>query len=199
MASGPDVAAERRAQIIQAAVACFSRQGYNNTTMDDIAAESGLSKGSLYWYFDSKTDLFRSVVTSFFENYFGDEALAQLEQIPTATGKLRAMARGLVELWKEAEGFFNLFVEFWASSEYREQAASLWLDLLMEYHHTAVEIIEEGAERGELKPVDAESLVWAVMAAYDGLAAYATMKPDLDLDRISETFMYVLLSGLEGG
>jgi AcrR family transcriptional regulator len=197
MTPGPDVAAERRAQIIQAAVTCFSQQGYNNTTMDDIAAESGLSKGSLYWYFDSKTDLFRSVVTSFFEDYFGDEALAQLEQIPTAVGKLRLMAQGLVGLLKEAEGFFNLFVEFWASSEYREQAASLWLDLLMEYHRAAVEIIEEGVERGELKPVDAESLVWAVMAAYDGLAAYATMKPGLDLDRVSETFIHVLLGGLE--
>ena len=33
-----DVADERRAQIMQAALACFTRKGYNNTTMDDIAA-----------------------------------------------------------------------------------------------------------------------------------------------------------------
>ena len=42
-----DVSAERRTQIIQAAIACFLHKGYNNTTMDDIVAEGGLSKGSL--------------------------------------------------------------------------------------------------------------------------------------------------------
>jgi AcrR family transcriptional regulator len=60
----PDVSAERHAQIIKAALACFSRKGYTNTTMDDIVAESGLSKGSLYWYFDSKDDLFAQAVMS---------------------------------------------------------------------------------------------------------------------------------------
>ena len=39
---------ERRAQILQAALTCFARKGYHLTTMDDIVAESGLSKGSLY-------------------------------------------------------------------------------------------------------------------------------------------------------
>jgi len=56
----PDVSAERRAQIIEAALTCFTRKGYNNTTMDDVAAESGLSKGTLYWYFESKDNLLKS-------------------------------------------------------------------------------------------------------------------------------------------
>ena len=47
----PDVSEERRGQIIEAALACFTRKGYANTTIDDIVAESGLSKGAIYWYF----------------------------------------------------------------------------------------------------------------------------------------------------
>lgn len=195
MSPRPDVSAERRAQIIQAALACFTRKGYNNTTMDDIAAESGLSKGSLYWYFKSKDGLFVSAITSSFMD-FGQETVAALEQYATASDKLRAGAAEIAKFWKETEGLFNLFIEFWAQSPRREEASQLWNNLLVQYKQVIVEIIEEGIRNGEFKPVDVEPLVWAVMAAYDGLAAYITLVPDLDLERVSQVFVETLLSGL---
>ncbi len=48
----------RRAQIIAAALACFARAGYQATTMADVAAEAGVSKGTPYLYFPSKEALF---------------------------------------------------------------------------------------------------------------------------------------------
>src|ERR1051326_9396768 len=49
---------QRRAQILNAAMTCFSRQGYHATSMDDVVRESGLSVGAIYSYFASKEDLF---------------------------------------------------------------------------------------------------------------------------------------------
>ena len=57
MPSKDDLTNERRAQILQAAATVFARSGVNGARMDDIVAESGLSKGSLYWYFDSKQEI----------------------------------------------------------------------------------------------------------------------------------------------
>jgi TetR/AcrR family transcriptional repressor of uid operon len=58
----PRIAAEMRAarrdQIIAAALACFARAGYHATTMADVAAEAGVSKGTPYLYFQSKEALF---------------------------------------------------------------------------------------------------------------------------------------------
>lgn len=190
-----DVADERRAQIIQAALACFTRKGYNNTTMDDIVTKSGLSKGTLYWYFKSKDDLFVQAIASFFVDW-GEESVAALEQFPTASDKLRALAQWLVDFCGKAEGFLSLFLEFWASSPRREEAGQLWVDMLGQYKDLIVEIIEEGVRNGEFKPVDAKQLVWALMAAYDGLAAYIMFVPDLDLERISRVFVETLLTGL---
>ncbi|MFB0536750.1 MAG: TetR/AcrR family transcriptional regulator [Anaerolineae bacterium] len=190
-----DVADERRAQIIQAALACFTRKGYNNTTMDDIAAESGLSKGSLYWYFKSKDDLFAAAIMSLLMDV-GEEAVAALEQYTTASDKLRALAQSAANLSKKAKGFFSLFLEFWASSSRREEAGQLWVGLLVQYKDIVVEIIEQGIRNGEFKPVDAEQLVWAMMAAYDGLAAYIMLVPDMDLERVSQVFVETLLNGL---
>jgi TetR/AcrR family transcriptional regulator, transcriptional repressor of aconitase len=48
----------RRDQIIAAALDCFARSGYHATTMADVAAQAGVSKGTPYLYFDSKQALF---------------------------------------------------------------------------------------------------------------------------------------------
>lgn len=50
--------AARRDQIMAAALACFARTGYDATTMADVAAEAGVSKGTPYLYFPSKEDLY---------------------------------------------------------------------------------------------------------------------------------------------
>ena len=190
-----DVADERRAQIMQASLACFARKGYHRTTMDDIVAESGLSKGTLYWYFKSKDDLFAAAIMSLLMD-IGQEAFAALEQCTTASDKLRALAQAMVNFCKEAEGFFSLFLEFWASSPRREEAGQLWVSMLVQYKDLVVGIIEEGVRNGEFKPVDAEQLAWVMMAAYDGLAAYIMFIPDMDLERISQVFVETLLGGL---
>ena len=58
----PKIAEETRAarqgQIVAAALACFARTGYHATTMADVAAQAGVSKGTPYLYFDSKQALF---------------------------------------------------------------------------------------------------------------------------------------------
>ena len=51
----------RREHLLNAAVRCFARKGYHPTTVDDIAAEAGVSKGAPYVYFDSKEALFQEL------------------------------------------------------------------------------------------------------------------------------------------
>jgi AcrR family transcriptional regulator len=191
----PDVSAQRRTQIIEAAMTCFTRKGYTNTTMDDIVTESGLSKGSLYWYFDSKEALFTSAVTSFFEE-FGQETMASLLACGTATERMRCGGRAMAEFCQRAQGLFSLLLEFWSQSERREKVGQQWADMLGGFAKLVAAVVEEGVVNGEFRPVDTGPLAWAILAAYDGLAAYILMKPDLDLERISEAYIETLLGGL---
>lgn len=54
--------AERREQVLAAATQAFARKGFAATSLDDIAAEAGISRVILYRHFESKTDLYRAVL-----------------------------------------------------------------------------------------------------------------------------------------
>ena len=191
----PDVSEERRAQIIEAALACFTRKGYANTTMDDIVAESGLSKGAIYWYFKSKDDVFQAAFTSMFEAV-GAESMVALQACETAADRLRVGTQTMVGLARDLEGYFGLIIEFWAQSENRDEVMGFWAEILAQYQQAITAIFEGGIQTGEFRKMDAGALAWMIMAAYDGLAAYDMMMSDLDLAKISETFIETLLKGL---
>ncbi len=56
---------ETRERILEAAVSVFATKGYHDTKVDDIVAESNTSKGSFYFYFPSKQDIFLALVDTF--------------------------------------------------------------------------------------------------------------------------------------
>jgi AcrR family transcriptional regulator len=54
--------AERREQILGAATRAFARAGFTATSLDDVAAEAGITRVILYRHFESKADLYRAVL-----------------------------------------------------------------------------------------------------------------------------------------
>jgi AcrR family transcriptional regulator len=163
--------------------------------VSDVAAKAGVSQGTIYWYFESKEKLLEAALLSFFEDW-EQRLITALERYPTAAGKLRALGQSMVDFCRTAEGLFTLFVEYWTSSPDRAMTGQLWTNLLVQYKQILVTIINDGVQSGEFKRDDAESIAWAVMAAYDGLAAYIMLMPHLDLDAISQALVETLLNGL---
>jgi AcrR family transcriptional regulator len=186
---------ERRRQILEAAVAVFSRKGYNTANVSDVAAEAGVSQGTIYWYFESKEELMTAAMLTALED-FGRQMYTDLEGYARATEKLRAVGESMVAFVDVAQGYFMMFVEFWSSSSRRWDTSQLWTGLLVEYKDLIAGIIKEGIASGEFRPVDADSLVWALMAAYDGLAVYGMLVSGLDLAVVSRVFVETLLRGI---
>ena len=72
---------ERQQQILQAAAAVIIRQGYDKTTIRDIAAEAGTSRGTVYLYFQGKNELFEALLYQEYMRY-AETWLEQLEADP---------------------------------------------------------------------------------------------------------------------
>jgi AcrR family transcriptional regulator len=83
----PRISAERRqanrAQIVAAARRCFSRQGFHQTSMPDIAAEAGVSVGAPYRYFTSKEEIILEIAGDAFRLIFGP-----IERLTATAGDL---------------------------------------------------------------------------------------------------------------
>jgi AcrR family transcriptional regulator len=82
----------RRAQILEAAMACFARQGYHATSMDDVVRESGLSVGAIYSYFASKEDLFLAL-----SDDRANQTLAHLNDVFRRPGAMADKTREAVD------------------------------------------------------------------------------------------------------
>ena len=187
---------ERRRQILDSALAVFSQKGFHASNVSDVAARAGVSQGTIYWYFESKEELFDAAIMAFFAG-FGAEMMSVLQEGGTASEKLRALARGMDDFVVNAQQVFGAFLGYWASTQDRQGSAQFWIDLLHQYTDGVVAIIEQGIQSGEFKEVDARALVWAMAAAYDGLAAYLMFIPEIDVRRVSKVFVETLLSGLK--
>src|ERR1700678_1007758 len=72
----------RRQQILDAALRCFSRDGFHNTTTADIARESGVSHGALYLYFATKDEVILALADDRHQGEALLNALVQGEQDP---------------------------------------------------------------------------------------------------------------------
>ncbi|MEZ5170520.1 MAG: TetR/AcrR family transcriptional regulator [Acidimicrobiia bacterium] len=93
---------EPRRRLITAAEAQFRRFGYRRTTVDDITADAGTGKGSLYLHFDSKQDLYLAVVTESLER-FVSQATAVLAGHDTVPHRLAALVEATVRHYGEDE------------------------------------------------------------------------------------------------
>ena len=182
MSPRPDVSEERKDQILDAASEVFAEKGVHEARMDDIVKESGLRKGTLYWYFKSKDE----IIISIFERLFSRE-LADLDNLvsddsPAADRLLRYAERISKDVFRLLP-FAPIAYEFLSLAfrrKYFREAFKIYLNNHMEI---LVPIIQQGVASGEFRRVDAHEAAIAIGAIFEGTLLlwvydHSFVKPD---------------------
>ena len=194
----PETLEERKTQILKAALTCFARKGYHQTTMDDIVQEAGLSKGGVYWHFSSKKELFLELFESIVSDV-GNLMSGVLASDASATDKLRS-ALDMFVTFSTAEEFQDLFplmIDVWAQNSQDPDVNKVATAVYNHFRQPLVQLIEEGIASGEFKAVDAGALASILFALYDGLAVQWMIDATLvDWDAVSETVTQTFVAGL---
>ncbi|MBB5870572.1 AcrR family transcriptional regulator [Allocatelliglobosispora scoriae] len=107
-------AANRRRQIVDAARACFVRNGFHQTSMQDIIAEAGLSVGAVYSYFKSKDELIGAIVQDVGEHINAN--LGSAVGADPAPDLDVALSAALNVMESQLEGLFRLAVQMWGEA-----------------------------------------------------------------------------------
>lgn len=166
---------KKRQQLRNAAYQCFSAKGYHATSVDDICNEAKISKGSFYWYFESKQAVLLSIVEG-----WSDEVESQLLEhfSPTltvgqrrnvVTEKLEAMSRRLRRL-------MPLWLEFLSQAQ-REPVVREGLSQFHRRVRNATHKLLSALVTSLTDPKESEALATIIVGGFIGLMALELSDP----------------------
>jgi AcrR family transcriptional regulator len=183
---------------MEAAITCFSRQGFHRTTMQDIAGESSLSAGSLYRYFDSK----ESIVAAIAGEHHVPEAtaLAEAQHVPDVADALRQIVRAsLGRLSDPAEQRWRrVTIQLWSEALRDERVMEVVRAGLDGPIDELARLIRRGQRDGQLPDgLDPDATARVCASIFQGLVLQQAWDPAIDVDAyVNATLAFV--EALEG-
>ena len=167
MSPRPDVSEERKDQIMNAAEEVFTQKGLDNARMDDIAEETGLSKGTLYLYFKSKDDLIAAILDRIFQREFRAFGNVDLSTM-SATDAIWLFTDTVIKDIKVILRLMPIAYEFLALA-FRNKVVQKALKIyLNRYMDIFTPTIQRGIETGEFRQVDVKEVGIAIGAIVEG-------------------------------
>lgn len=169
----PDVSNERKNQILDTAALVFARRGFHQARIDDIVEDSGLSKGAIYWYFKSKSDIMLALVLRFFDSEMLDmQSLLEQdspvqERLSIITKRIASDIAHITEV-----GLLPLFYEFYAQSAHEPDIRVVLQDYSQKSRSIFASLLQQGIDRGEFRPIDTKATALTIVALYEGLILF---------------------------
>jgi len=161
---------EVRGRIIQSAIKCFSKNGFDRTRMDEISLSADLSKGTLYNYFDNKEDLFNAICEDSL-----DLLKVQLDQLFT---KSRDDLISNAELFYEnfqklqKEGSTKVFFEALAESTRNPKLQKILFNHRLKIYKVVENYLQIHSDKGFIKADRNLAYVASgIVSLFDGITA----------------------------
>jgi len=157
----------QRGAILKAAVSVFSKKGFHKAEVGEIARRAGVGKGTIYLYFDDKSQLFAAAVAEGIEAII-KQLRDELESDLPFLQHLQRLVEKNVSLYLEYGDLTRIFHNELSNSIERrtrvqiEQARNRYLEFISE-------ILAEGHRRGYLKQVDFDLAAVGIMGMLDSL------------------------------
>ncbi len=159
---------KRKEQILHAAMRVLVKKGYDNSRIDDIVDESGMSKGAIYWYYKSKKDVYLDLV-----NYWVIRYSAVLNHIVedgrSATDELKDLFQFFITQYETDPVVFKALLEFWSLSGRDEDFNNKLQVVYSEFLHLIQKILEQGKKNNEFKNIDIETTALSIMINIEGM------------------------------
>jgi len=188
---------ETRSRILEAALACFSRTGYDATGVAEICQQAGVSKGAFYHHFVSKQAVFLALLDGWLAGLDLPMAASRAGAGDVA-GKLQAMASMIRPVFESAAGRLPMFLEFWSQAARDPAVWEATIAPYQRYRTFFAGIVEAGIADGSLRPVDPDVAAQVIVALAVGLVLQGVLDPaGADWGAVAEQGMAMLLTGLE--
>ena len=156
-------------EILDAACRVVARHGFQGATVERVAEEANIAKGTIYLYFQNKDGLFTAAVEQGMQN-FTSQLRAQVAEALTPIEKLQRLIEVSLQLSDTYRDFFKTLLlerNFLAASPNHPEAAHM-LDLYLAHIRFMQEIIQDGVRVGIFRSHNVEASAFALNEAIRG-------------------------------
>lgn len=172
---------DRKEEIFEAALQCFNENGYYEASIDSIAERAKISKGGIYYHFDSKKALFLELFHYRVHKFFNQlKVYIQKESDPEK--RLRMFITRASQILKTNSDFFKFCIEFLSMGVRDADIRQEMTDFYGEAVGTFYELLKEGQEQGTFNPMDPHKVARAIYFLFMGVFfTYFSVNVDFDL------------------
>jgi AcrR family transcriptional regulator len=190
---------KKRQEIMEAAIAIFSRMGYHRAKIKDIADEAGVGKGTVYEYFETKEDLFLQAGDFLYAQYIEAQKMS-LDAVGDSKERIRSLISATLENAVIWTGMMYLTIDIWSEMDRKgkeDKLRRLMKDMIARMIDVFVQYVREGQKGGVFKKLDPRLMSRIVLASLDGLVFQLLINRDaFDTKVMSDVLAEILLEGM---
>ena len=171
-------------EILKNALKVLAKNGYENTTIANIATESGVSRGILHYYFSNKEDLVSKVLAYSSENII--QTTIKGIKGKTAEEIADNIIKDCIQSFKEYPDFYAFLFEMWCASRRNDKIKNELIICSAKVTESIEKVLDEAIQNGILKKSikNTEEMSKVLLALFNGIAFEILMEPSRDLENL---------------
>jgi AcrR family transcriptional regulator len=155
-------------EILDAARRIFAKKGFADATMDEIAATSGLAKGTLYLYFKSKRDVYLRTLQHGTAELL-ERVTANMHGVTGVRAKLRANITTRLEYAEENRDFIKIYLTEFVNVTHPASINKDLKDVQLKLVQGLEQVLRDAVEHGEIQQLDVETIAFTIQDMLRGL------------------------------
>lgn len=189
----PATIADPRQTIMAHAARMFATQGYENTSLSQIASATGISKAALYHYFPAKQEIYDAIVVEMLQN-MKDQVWARVEQQSSFKDRLKAFMTAHADFFQDNyQEFVTLLHGISGTSRGRSAEE---LAARARYENALRSLVQSGTEAGDIRQQDTAVVARAILAPLNAMPRWFNPKGTRRAAEFAEEFFDLLFEGL---
>ena len=180
-------------KIFETAMKLFAQKGYEATSIEEITATVGVAKGTLYYHFSSKEEIFNFLIEEGVK-LLQNSVDIKTEKYDNYIDKIKAVILIQIKIVDKYEDIITILLgQFWGRDTRNEKCQKH----IYEYIRKIETIVIEGIERGEIKNGNPEIIASEIYGLIASALVYKLRNENIDIMDIYKEFENTIIEGLK--
>lgn len=179
----------KREEILVQAANLFRKKGFSGTSMQDIARDVGILKGSIYYYFNSKSEIFREVLNKGISPVLKNAEYIMSKDL-SPDGKLRELLSSHIHYIMQNN--YSLILYFQEKEKISAEETKKYVESRNKYEKIFKDVLAQGIKEGIFPKVDITLTVYAILGMCNWIVQWYNPKGTLKPQEIIDHMVYLV-------